>query len=112
MDILEKLSVILDHEFKSTKKRVRDYESSYNRIFIHLKDIKEDVDVDEFIYQLKKNIAYDAMRKIDDTHYEVKELIKKQKVDLNEEPGRSYPFGICKCSKEFIQLENKPIEGN
>ena len=69
MEILEKLSDILEYEFKKTRKRMTDYEKSYNRLHVHLKDVKEDVDVEEFIYQLKKNIAYDSMRKIDENHY-------------------------------------------
>ena len=103
MDILEKLSVILDYEFKSKRKRMREYEKSYNRIFIYLKDIKEEVDVAEFKYQLKKNIAYDAMRKIDDTHYEVKEQIRNKKQRLTEGNGTacSHPMGMSNVARKI-----------
>ena len=98
MNPLEKLSNILDYEFNNKRKRMMDFEKSYSRIHINLKDVKEDVDVEEFIYQLKKNLAYDNMRKIDQTHFEVKELIKKRKINEPEDVIQcSHPQGICKC---------------
>ena len=114
MDILEKHSNILEYEFKKKRKQMIDFEKSYNRLYVHLKDVKEDVDVEEFIYQPKKNITYDAMRKIDETHYEVKEQIRNKKQRLNEGDGTacSHPMGMGKCSKDLIQIEKKTIEGN
>ena len=97
----------MEYEFKKTRKRMTDYEKSYNRLHVHLKDVKEDVDVEEFIYQLKKNIAYDSMRKIDESHYEVKEHIKKRKLNIEEEPKEcSHPQGLCKCK---LPLEVVPV---
>ena len=82
MDILEKLSIILDYEFKRKRKRMRDEERSYDKLYVHLQDIKEDTDIENFISQLNKNIAYVAMHKIGREHLDVKEYIKKRK--LNE----------------------------
>ena len=107
MDILEKLSNILDYEFKKKRKRMIDFETSYKRIYVHLNDVKDDIDIDEFIYQLNRDLAYTVMRKIDETHYEVKEHIKKRKLNIEEETKEcSHPRGICKCK---LPLEVVPI---
>ena len=45
---------------------------------IKIEDVKDDEDVIEFINQLKRNIAYNSMRMIDEAWYEVKELKKRK----------------------------------
>ena len=98
MDNLEKLQIILEYEFELSRKRMRDYERAYEQIVVDLKDVKDDFNIYEFIYQLKKNVAYNAMRTIDNTHYEVKEHIKKRKLNVDEGFKEcSHPQGMCKC---------------
>ena len=84
MDALNKLEILIDHEYKKQQKRMRDYERAYERIVVLLEDVKGDEDVEDYMNQLKKNIAYDSMRRVGNVLYEVQEFNKKRKVEQTE----------------------------
>ena len=79
MDCLQKLDNILEYEFYNKSRKVMINDKAMKRLHVKIEDVKCDEDINEFIYQLKKNIFHNALRKVDETWYEVKEYIKKAK---------------------------------
>ena len=69
---------------------------------IKLEDIKNDDDINSFIYQLKRDIAYNNMKMIDEARYEVKQILQKRKIDDTEDIKTcTQPIGLCRCSNKF-----------
>ena len=102
MDILEKLEQTLEYEFYSKRRKMNSLlDKKIGRLYIHIPEVKEEEDLYDFIDQLKKDIAEDAMKKVDAVWYKVKQLNKKRKLNLKSEPNeQSQPTGLSKCSKE------------
>ena len=98
---MEKLQTILENEFPTKRSEMIMYDKAMKNI-IKLEDIKNDDDINSFIYQLKRDIAYNNMKMIDESWYEVKQILQKRKIDDTEEMKTcSQPIGLCTCSKEF-----------
>ncbi len=82
---MEKLEKILEYEFHVQQEQKCFHDKAKKLIHIKLEDVKDDVDVFEFMNQLKGNIAYNAMRTIDEELYKVKQLLQKENEKLNSE---------------------------
>ena len=99
---MEKLQIILEHEFLQKRIEMIMYDKAKKKLYIKLEDVKDDDDINEFIDQLKRNIAYNSMKMIDESWYEVKMILKKRKIDEDEEIKTcTQPIGLCRCSNEF-----------
>ena len=99
---MEKLNNILEHEFYQKRIEMIMYDKAMKKLYIKLEDVKDDDDINEFISQLKRDIAYNSMQMIDESWYEVKQINKKRKIDDTEEIKTcSQPIGLCRCSNEF-----------
>ena len=98
---MEKLQIILENEFLTKRSEMIMYDKALKNI-TKLEDIKNDDDINSFIYQLKRDIAYNNMKMIDEAGYEVKQILQKRKIDDTEEMKTcSQPIGLCRFSKEF-----------
>ena len=99
---MEKIKIILEHEFNQKRIEMIMYDKAKKKLYIKLEDVKDDDDINEFIDQLKRNIAYNSMKMIDESWYEVKMILKKRKIDEDEEIKTcTQPIGLCRCSNEF-----------
>ena len=103
---MEKIKIILEHEFNQKRIEMIMYDKAKKKLYIKLEDVKDDDDINEFIDQLKRDIACNSMKMIDESWYEVKMILKKRKIDEDEEIKTcTQPIGLCRCSKEFpIQI--------
>ena len=99
---MEKLQIILENEFLTKRSEMINYDKSKKKLHIKIEDVKNDDDINSFIYQLKRDIAYNNMKMIDEAWYEVKQILQKRKIEDTEEMKTcSQPIGLCRCSKEF-----------
>ena len=95
MHYLEKLENILEHEFNTLRFKMFNHDKAMKKLHMKLEDIKDDEDVNEYLNQLKRNIAYNSMKMIDEAWYEVKQLNKKRKTQCDEDiKNCSQPVGI------------------
>ena len=77
MNILEKHEQTLEYEFYSKRRKMNSLlDKKIGRLYIHIEDVKEEEDLYDFIGQLKKDIAEDAMKKVDAVWYKVKQETK------------------------------------
>jgi len=107
---MEKLQIILENEFLTKRSEMINYDKSKKKLHIKLEDVKNDEDVIEVLNQLKRNIAYNAMRMIDEEWYEVKQLNKKRKTQCDEDIKTCTQPILCTCSKELPIEINKNVE--
>ena len=54
---MEKLQIILENEFLTKRSEMINYDKSKKKLHIKIEDVKNDDDINSFIYQLKRDIA-------------------------------------------------------
>ena len=106
---MEKLEQILEYEFHLHQEQNFFHDKAMKKLHIKLEDVKDDEDVFEYVNQLKRDITYNAMRKVDEAWYEVKQANKKRKI-VHDNNTCTQPLGLCRCSKELPIKLQKLVE--